>query len=94
MAKHALAVTTFVYLDGTPLAGGTVKIRLNLNGSSSDGQVSSQFTTLTLDSNGTITGSPTFYRPADIAPSGTYYINLVNSAQGQLVAGPNIASIS
>jgi len=92
--KYALVITNFVYLDGTPVANGTVKIRLSLNGSVSDAQVSSQFTTITLDASGNVTGSPTFYRPDDISPSGTYYVELVNSAQGQLVAGPNIASIS
>jgi hypothetical protein len=89
MAKVALPVTTFQNPDGTPVANGYILIRLNNNGKSSDGkEVQYNFVKNQLDSNGTLTGSPLFWKNSDILPLGSYYIVMVYSAVGQLISGP------
>ena len=92
-SKIALTVNTFQNPDGSPVAKGTIRIRLNIDGSVNDEQISSSFTNISLDSNGIIVGSPTFWPNSDISPSGTYYILLVYSASGQEISGPNKVTV-
>ncbi len=89
MARQPLTITTFQYPDGTVVSNGTIQIRLNTNGSVSNTQIQNEFTTISLDINGVITGSPTFWPNTNILPAGTYYVMSVYSSSGQLVAGPN-----
>lgn len=93
MAQTALTVNTFVNPDGTPVANGYIRIRLNQDGSVSGNQIQASYTEIALDSNGTIIGSPVFWPNANINPSGTYYILLVYATTGQLVYGPNIVNV-
>jgi len=93
MPKVSLPLTNFQNADGTPVANGTLQIRLNVNGSVNDTQIQTNFSTVSLDSSGNILGSPTFWPNVDINPTGTYYILSVYSQLGQLVGGPNILTI-
>ncbi len=93
MPRIALTVTNFQNPDGSPVALGYLLFQLNTNGSVSSTQISSQITRIPLDSSGNITGSPTFWPNASIAPSGTYYIRSVYSAQGQLLSGPSKVTV-
>jgi len=92
--KYPLLVNTFQNPDGSPVANGYIKIRLNVDGSINDGQLQSNYVNLPLDSSGVISGSPTFWPNSEISPSGTYYVENVYKANGQLVAGPSIAGIA
>ena len=92
-SKVALTINTFQTADGNPVANGSVRIRLNQDGSVDDQQVGSNFTTIPLNSNGVLTGSPTFWRNADISPAGTYYIRLVYLDTGQLISGPSKVTV-
>ncbi len=89
MPQIALVVHTFVNPDGTPVANGYIRIRLNQDGSVNNTQIQSSFTQIPLDSNGTIVGSPVFWTNASISPSGTYYVLQVYAASGQLISGPS-----
>lgn len=93
MAKVSLPLTNFQNADGTPVALGTLQIRLNINGSVNDTQLQTNTSVINLDVNGNVLGSPTFWPNADILPTGTYYIFSVYSAAGQLVGGPNVLTI-
>ena len=93
MAKTTLPITNFQNADGTPVANGTLQIRLNINGSVSDTQIQSNSTTVALDASGNVVGAPTFWPNAAISPAGTYYVLSVYSIQGQLVGGPNVLTI-
>jgi hypothetical protein len=89
MAQTALVVDNFIYPDGTPVALGYMLIRLSQDGSVNNTQVSSQTVKVLLDSLGTVVGSPVFWPNASITPTGTYYIQSIYSAEGQLTSGPN-----
>ena len=91
--RIVLPVNTFQNPDGTPVANGYLLIRLNQDGSVNDTQIQSNFTQISLDSSGSIVGSPTFWQNANINPPGTYYILSVFSATGQLVSSPNVVTL-
>lgn len=93
MSQIALIVNTFVNPDGSPVANGYMKIRLSEDGSVNNTQIQSNFTTVALDSLGTIIGSPVFWPNASINPPNTYYIQLVYEASGQLVSGPSKVTV-
>lgn len=92
MAQTALTVNTFQLPNGKPVANGYIRMRLNQAGTVGD-QLDASFVTLNLDSNGEIEGSPVFWPNAEISPANTYYIQLVYSTNGQLVAGPNVITV-
>jgi hypothetical protein len=89
MARVALPLTNFQNPDGSAVANGYLRIRLNQDGTSGGEQIQTNFTKIPLDSSGNITGSPTFWPNASILPTGTYYILEVFNTNGQLIAGPN-----
>jgi hypothetical protein len=89
MAKIPLVVNTFVDASGAPIANGYLIVRLNVDGSVNDTQLGSAFAKLLLNSSGQIVTGPIFWPNASIAPPGTYYIQSVYTAAGQLVSGPN-----
>jgi len=93
MPKIALTVTNFQNPDGSPVANGYLLFRLNTEGSVSSTQISSQTTRISLDSSGNVTGSPTFWPNASLAPSGTYYVRSVYSSGGQLISGPSKVTV-
>ena len=93
MPRASLPLTTFQNADGTPVANGTLQIRLNINGSVNDTQIQSNSTTVVLNVNGEVLFDPTFWPNAAISPAGTYYVLSVYSIQGQLVGGPNVLTI-
>jgi hypothetical protein len=93
ISRTSLPLTNFQNADGTPVANGTLQIRLNVNGSVNDTQVQSNSYTVRLDASGDVLDSPTFWPNADILPAGTYYVLSVYSQQGQLVGGPNVLTI-
>jgi hypothetical protein len=88
MAKTAFTVNTFQLANGAPVVSGFLRIRLNQPGSVSDAQINTIFTEITLNTEGVIEGSPTFWPNSEISPSSTYYILQVFSSTGQQVAGP------
>jgi hypothetical protein len=94
MHKVALTVNTFQTPDGNPVALGNLTFRLVIDGSVNNEQIQSNKVVIPLNSSGVITGSPTFWANADIAPPGTYYIQSVYTAAGQLVSGPNLVTVS
>jgi hypothetical protein len=89
MPRVALTVTNFVNPDGTPVVLGYLLFKLITDGSVSSTQISSQITKISLDSSGSIIGSPTFWPNLSISPSGTYYVRSVYTAHGQLLSGPS-----
>lgn len=89
MARVALTVTNFQNADGSPVANGYIRIRLSQPGSSGGQQIQTNFTQISLDSNGNITGAPTFWPNASILPAGSYYILEVFNFHGQLISGPS-----
>jgi len=93
MSQVALVVKTFVNPDGTPVNSGYIRVRLSQDGSVNNSQIQANFVTLALDSLGTIVGSPLFWTNGSISPSGTYYIQEVYSATGQLVSGPTKVTV-
>lgn len=93
MAQTALVVNTFVNPDGSPVANGYIRIRLSQDGSVNDTQIQANFTTLALNSLGTIVGSPVFWPNAAISPPGTCYVLLVYTATGQLISGPSRVNV-
>ena len=93
MFRTALTVNTFQTPDGKPVALGKLTFRLVIDGSVSNEQIQSNKVVIPLNSSGVITGSPTFWPNASIAPPGTYYVQSVYTAAGQLVAGPNVVTV-
>ena len=87
-ARVAFPITNFQTADGNAVANGYLRIRLSTDGVASGVQVEHKFTKITLDSSGNVTGSPTVYHNTDLLPAGSYYIYLVYTAKGQLIAGP------
>lgn len=92
-SKAALTVTTFQNPDGSSVVNGYLLIRLNIAGSVNNEQIQSNYTKILLNSSGVIVGSPTFWPNASISPIGTYYIEKVYNAIGQLIAGPNSITV-
>jgi hypothetical protein len=88
-----LVQTTYVNPDGSPVANGTLLIRLNRDGITSDKQIQSNFIRIPLDSQGRVTGSPVLPLTSAITPSGTYYIGKVYNSTGQLVGIPFIVPV-
>lgn len=87
-SQQPLPITTFQLASGAPVANGSIVIRLNTDGTVSDNSVNMKPTSIALDSNGVIIGSPVFWPNSTINPVGTYYVVTVYTAQGQKVAGP------
>ena len=101
-SRSSLPITNFQNPDGSPVAKGYLRIRISQNASISflipgpiteHNQIQSNFTKVSLDSSGNVTGSPTFWANADLSPSGTYYILEVFSSTGQLLSGPSKLTI-
>ena len=88
-----LAINQFVNPDGSPVANGYLRIRLNQDGSTNDTQIQSNFIRVPLDLNGFIVGDPQFWPNLNISPPGSYYILLVYNATGQLVSGPSVITV-
>ncbi len=93
MPRIPLTVTNFQNPDGSPVISGYLLFKLNTDGSVNDTQISSQTTKILLDASGNITGSPTFWPNSSISPSGTYYIQSVYGANGQLISGPSKVTV-
>ena len=93
MSRIALTVNTFQTPDGKPVALGKLTFRLVIDGSVSNEQIQSNKVVIPLNSSGVIAGSPTFWPNASIAPPGTYYVQSVYTAAGQLVSGPNLVTV-
>jgi len=93
MAQVGLTITKFVNPDDSPVANGSLTIRLSQDGSVNDTQVQSVFTRIPLDAGGNVLGSPVFWPNNEISPPNTYYILRVYAASGQLVSGPNIVTV-
>jgi hypothetical protein len=85
-----LVIDNFVNADGTPVANGTLVLKLNQDGSVNDTQIQSNPIYLTLDSSGTVEGSPTLPSIQSINPPGAQYFRKVYDANGQLVSGPSV----
>lgn len=81
--KVAFPITTYNLASGSPVAFGTVEIRLNIDGQVKNSQVKSNPVIVSLDINGEITGSPVFWKNSDISPPGTYYVFAVYSTTGE-----------
>lgn len=92
MATGTFGLSNFQYPDGSPVANGTLAIRLSQDGVSSNTQIPSTFKTYPLNSSG---NSGTIILPTNgtISPSGTYYIYEVYSSAGLLVSGPNLLTV-
>lgn len=93
MPKTGLIVTNFQNPNGSPVANGYLIFRLNTEGSVNFTQISSQAIRIPLDSSGNIIGSPTFWPNNDLLPSGTYYVQSVYTANGQLISGPSKVTV-
>lgn len=93
MSRLAFPLQQFVYPDNSPVANGTIVVRLSQDGSANDTQVSTQNIVIPLNSSGVITGTPNFWQNISIAPTGTYYILYVYNSIGTLVAGPNLVTV-
>lgn len=94
MAQQAFPITNYQLPDGSPVANGYLLIRLNIDGNVSDSSIDSNFIRVPLDSDGNISGSPVFWPNDEISPSGTYYVLKVYQANGKLVAGPMVVTIT
>ena len=88
-----LIQTTYVNPDGSPVANGTLLVRLNQDGVTADKQIQSNFIRIPLDENGRVTGAPVLPLNSAISPAGTYYIGKVYNATGQLVGLPFIVPV-
>jgi len=88
MSRSAFPITTFQNPDGSPVANGAMNVRLSSDGTSNAQQIQHNFTSVPLDSNGVVTGSPAVWADSVVLPDGRYYVINVYSQKGQLVAGP------
>ena len=92
MATGTFGLSNFQYPDGTPVANGSIIIRLSQDGTSGGVQLPSYFGTRQLDSSGN-SGTITLITNASISPAGTYYVYEVYSSAGLLVSGPNLLTV-
>lgn len=75
---------TFKDSSDTPIANGTLTLRLNTDGMSADKQISAEVVVkIILDGSGSVSQNIT--PNASISPAGTIYFAKVYTAQGQLV---------
>lgn len=85
MPRVALPIQTYQDAEGNPLSFGYIVIRLNEDAKTPDpAQIASQFsTTVNLDTNGTVIGSPMVWPTADLVPSTTLYLISSYTIKGQ-----------
>lgn len=94
MARTNFPVTSFQDLDGSPLAGGTIKIAISQDAQAADGQVCAGMTlTVPLDSTGTVTFIPQVWPNGSLLPTGTTYVLEAFNAQGLRVLGPSNVTV-
>lgn len=87
MPKVAFPLTSFTDAEGNPLSNGYLLIRINTDVQTpGPGQIGAQsISRVQLDSNGVISGSPTFWGNAALNPPNTVYLLRSFTKNGQEV---------